>query len=79
MALLRNLSVLRLNGNRLGEECSFAPQRMLERNPDLARALAARQQRLEPFPSLQVGACVVGTYLWGRVSRSRVDEWVSAV
>ncbi|GLI61365.1 hypothetical protein VaNZ11_003728 [Volvox africanus] len=64
LALLRHLVVLRLNNNRLGEECSFMPARMLERNMDLVRALAARQQavgqplggylQLDAFPSLQV-------------------------
>ncbi|GIL49189.1 hypothetical protein Vafri_5338 [Volvox africanus] len=64
LALLRHLVVLRLNNNRLGEECSFMPSRMLERNMDLVRALAARQQavgqplggylQLDAFPSLQV-------------------------
>ncbi|EFJ42239.1 hypothetical protein VOLCADRAFT_119475, partial [Volvox carteri f. nagariensis] len=64
LALLRHLVVLRLNNNRLGEECSFLSGRMLERNQDLVRALAARQQaagqplggylQLDPFPSLQV-------------------------
>ncbi|GLC71381.1 hypothetical protein PLESTF_001109300 [Pleodorina starrii] len=64
LALLRHLIVLRLNNNRLGEDCSFASGRMLERNPELVRALAARQQAagqplggylpLDAFPSLQV-------------------------
>jgi hypothetical protein len=35
LALLRQLVVLKLNCNRLGEECTFSPQHMIERNPDL--------------------------------------------
>ncbi|GFR51283.1 hypothetical protein Agub_g13641 [Astrephomene gubernaculifera] len=65
LALLRNLVVLRLNNNRLGEECCFNTTRMMERNPELARALAARQlaaqqagsgghMQWEIFPNLQV-------------------------
>ncbi|KAG2449146.1 hypothetical protein HYH02_005893 [Chlamydomonas schloesseri] len=55
LALLRHLVVLRLNSNRLGEEASFHPARLLERNPELVRAMAARGiQQLELLPSLQV-------------------------
>ncbi len=35
LALLRQLVVLKLNNNRLGEECTFNPRRMLEKNADL--------------------------------------------
>ncbi len=35
LALLRQLVVLKLNSNRLGEECTFNPRRMLEKNPEL--------------------------------------------
>ena len=34
--------VLKLNSNRLGEECTFTLQRMVEKNTDLQRALMAR-------------------------------------
>ncbi len=69
LALLRNLAVLRLNGNRLGgEDAGFSASRMLERNPELARALAGRAAAaaggalpspppalpLEPLANLQV-------------------------
>ena len=42
LALLRQLVVLKLNNNRLGEECTFTLQRMAEKNTDLNRALTAR-------------------------------------
>ncbi|KAG2444570.1 hypothetical protein HXX76_001315 [Chlamydomonas incerta] len=55
LALLRQLVVLRLNGNRLGEEACFHPARLLERNAELVRAMGARGiPQLELFPSLQV-------------------------
>ncbi|KAG1679410.1 hypothetical protein FOA52_007701 [Chlamydomonas sp. UWO 241] len=41
LALLRQLSVLKLNNNRLGEECVFVLARMLESSPDLPRVMAA--------------------------------------
>ena len=66
--MLRHLSVLKLNGNRLGEECTFTLQRMAEKSSDLSRALTARGwgrgatdsstspnfEGVELFPFLQV-------------------------
>lgn len=62
--------VLRLNGNRLGEEACLHPARLLERGPELVRAMAARGiAQLELWPSLQVGGGVGwegrGVGAWG--------------
>lgn len=45
LALLKQLVVLKLNNNRLGEECSFRLLRMVDRNPDLYRVLSAQVRR----------------------------------
>ena len=39
LALLRQLAVLKLNSNRLGEECTFNARRMIEKNQELFKAL----------------------------------------
>ncbi|KAJ9527642.1 hypothetical protein QJQ45_025918 [Haematococcus lacustris] len=56
LALLRSLVVLRLNSNRLGEECTFNSRRMIEKNAELHKVLtdpgATTGAEGEPGPAI---------------------------
>jgi len=61
LAMLRELQVLSLVSNRLGEECTFNPRRLIERNPSLLKALTSPDTgapeslgSFQLFPRLQV-------------------------
>ncbi|KAF5838089.1 hypothetical protein DUNSADRAFT_3398 [Dunaliella salina] len=61
LAMLKELQVLSLVGNRLGEECTFNPRRLLEKNPSLLKAVtspdtgaAESLSSFQLFPRLQV-------------------------
>lgn len=42
--MLKQLVVLKLNCNRLGEECTFNPRRMIEKNVELYKAITDPQR-----------------------------------
>jgi len=56
--MLHQLIVLKLNSNRLGEECTFALRRMAENNADLNRVLAARGGSSPHFEAMEFLPCL---------------------